>query len=422
MNSESGLPNHYVERRLEPLLKSALTEFKAVAIIGARQVGKSTLAKAVIGPGFDAAYLTLDNALLRDAANEDPVGFAGSLPNHAVVDEIQRAPELMLAIKERLDSDDSTGQLIVTGSADLGNMSRIKDTLPGRIIYLELWPFMQAEMEATKIDLVAALFSENPSFVSQRIEGREAYAERLVLGGYPGVRTLSPRGREQFFEGYVMSMVDHHLDGVAEVRDPAALGRLLKLIAARSGRLLNANGLAGALGRDQKTVQRYLKILSDLFIAFELPAWHSHLGQRLTKAPKLYVRDTGLLGYLTGADERAIIDDLAGDRAGMFVETFAVMELVRLAQLSSPAMRCYHYRDKAKREVDLLLERADGKVVAIEVKAASTVRSADFKTIRYLRENLGDKFVSGAVLHLGRDAVGFGKGLFALPLASLWSG
>lgn len=420
MNSESGLPRNYLERRLEPVLRAALTEFKAVAITGARQVGKSTLAKAVIGPGVDASYLTLDNALLREAANEDPVGFVGRLPRHAVIDEVQRAPELMLAIKERLDSDDSPGQLIVTGSADLRNMSRIKDTLPGRIIYLELWPFLQAEIEASEADLVTTLFSEDPTFGSQHIEGREPYAERVVLGGYPGVGALSARGKEQFFEAFVMSMVDHQLDGVAEVRDPEALARLLRLIAARSGRLLNANSLAGALGRDQKTVQRYLKILSDLFVAFELPVWHSNLGQRLTKAPKLYVRDTGLLAYLTGADQRAIIDDLAGDRAGMFIETFAVMELVRLAQLASPAVRCYHYRDKAKREVDLLLERADGKVVAVEVKAASTVRSTDFKVIRYLRENLGEKFVAGVVLHLGRDAVGFGEKLFALPLASLW--
>ena len=403
------------------MLRSALTEFKAVAITGARQVGKSTLAKAVIGPGFEAEYLTLDNALLRDAANADPVGFVERLPRHAVIDEIQRAPDLMLAIKERLDSDDSLGRLIVTGSADLRNMSRIKDTLPGRIIYLELWPFLQAEIEATDADLVTALFSNNPPFSSPGVEGREGYAEKVILGGYPGARTLSPRGREQFFESYVMSMVDHHLDGVAEVRDPEALARLLRLIAARSGRLLNANGLAGALGRDQKTVQRYLKILSDLFVSFELPAWHSNLGQRLTKAPKLYVRDTGLLAYLTGVDERAIIDDLGGDRTGMFIETFAVMELVRLAQLASPAVRCYHYRDKVKREVDLVLERADGNIVAIEVKASSTVRSTDFKAIRYLREKLGEQFVCGAVLHLGREAASFGESLFALPLASLWN-
>jgi len=337
-----------------------------------------------------------------------------------VIDEIQRAPGLLLPIKMRLDSDNTPGQFLLTGSANLLRLSSVPDTLPGRVEYVRLWPLSQGELHATAPTFVEELFEGRFPRLHDQPVGRRPLAEILTAGGYPEAQRRSRRGRTQFFESYVDSLIERDVQDVAEVREPLNFERVLRLIAARSGAILNVNGMASELSVTRPTVLRQIEILESLFIVRRLGAWHSNLGNRVVKSPKAYVVDSGLLTYLIGADEQRISDD--GGIAGAVVESFVAMELLRLAELSDHPPTLHHFRDRSRREVDILLERRNGDVCAVEVKAGATLRESDFAGLRYLRDRLGDRFKAGAIVYPGSQTLPFGERLAAVPIAGLWKG
>lgn len=287
----------------------------------------------------------------------------------AVIDEIQRAPGLLLPIKLRLDSDNTPGQFLLTGSANLLQLSSVPDTLPGRVEYVRLWPLSQGELHTTAPRFVDELFEGRFPRLHDQPIGRRPLAEILAAGGYPEAQRRSRRGRTRFFESYVGSLVERDVRDVAEVREPRNFERVLRLIAARSGAILNVNGMASELGVARPTVLRQIEILESLFIVRRLDAWHSNLGNRIVKSPKAYVVDSGLLAYLIGADEQRISDD--GGVAGAMFESFVAMELLRLAELSDHPPTLHHFRDSSRREIDIVLERRNGDVCAIDSATAS---------------------------------------------------
>lgn len=391
-----------------------------MALLGPRQAGKSTLVREIATSSHPARYMTLDDRDTLSSALADPVGFVAGIDAPVVIDEIQRAPELLLPIKMRLDSDDTPGQFLLTGSANLLRLSSVPDTLPGRVEYLRLWPLSQNELHSTTPTFVDNLFEGRFPQLDDQPVGREPYAELLAAGGYPEAQRRSPRGRTQFFESYVHSLVERDARDVAEIREPGNFGRVLELIAARSGAILNVNGIASELSIARPTVMRQLEILESLFIVRLLRPWHGNLGHRVVKSPKAYVVDSGLLAYLIGADEQRISDD--GGVAGAAVESFVAMELLRLAELSDHPPTLHHFRDRSRREVDIVLERRNGDVCAVEVKAGATLRESDFAALRYLRDRLGDRFKAGAIVYPGGQTLPFGERLAAVPIAGLWSG
>lgn len=389
-----------------------------MALLGARQVGKSTLALEVSRAEYPAAYLSLDDAGVARAARSDPVEMIASLSGPAVIDEIQRVPELLLAIKQRLDADDTPGQFLLTGSADLLTLPTVADALPGRVQYLRLWPFSQAELHGVDVSIVDSLFAGTfPQIVDAPV-GRRALAPILLKGGYPEAQRHSPRGLSRFFESYVASMLGRDLGDVANVRAPRDVDRVLRMIGARSGGILSINGVAGELDINRATVAKHVEILERLFLVRRLGAWRRNLGDRLVKSPKAYVVDSGLLAHLVGADESRIIDD--GGVAGAMLESFVAMELVRLAELAEQPLTIHHYRDQRKREVDVVLERHSGEVVGVEVKAGATPHSDDFSGLRYLRDKLGERFKAGALVYAGSRTLPFGDRLAAVPVSGLW--
>jgi predicted AAA+ superfamily ATPase len=397
----------------------ALAESRAVALLGARQVGKSTLALEIAHGGRGAKYISLDDPGTAASVRADPVESIAGLDAPAVIDEVQRAPELLLAIKQKLDRDDSPGQFLLTGSADLLTLPAIADTLPGRVRYLRLWPLSQAELRGSPASFVDLLFEGEPPAVDDAPVGRQAIAPMLVRGGYPEAQRLSVRGLGAFFESYVESLLSRDLDDVASVREPRNLDRVLRLIGARSGGILNVNGMATELGINRATVAKHVQILERLFLVRLLGAWGHNLGHRLVKSPKAYVVDSGLLGHLIGADEDRIAAD--GGLAGAVLESFVAMELVRHAELAERPLTIHHYRDQRQREVDVVLERHSGEVVGIEVKAGATPQSADFTGLRYLRDKLGERFKAGVLIHTGPRTLPFGDRLAAVPVSGLWS-
>lgn len=405
-------------RNVRPRILEALAESRAVALLGARQAGKSTLVTDIATNEHPARLISLDDEPTANAAREDPTGFVASIAGPAVIDEVQRVPSLLLAIKRRLDSDQTRGQFLLTGSASLLTLPTVADALPGRVQYVNLWPLSQGELRGARETFIDAIFDARfPPVAGARI-GRAAAANMLATGGYPELQGRSPRGRSDFFSSYIVSIVGRDLQDVANVRNVENIERLLYVIAARSGGLASFHGMATDLGVDANTVRAHTKILEDLFLAAKLGPWHTNLSSRQIKSAKLYIIDSGLLAFLIGANEQRIAED--APIAGAILESFVAMELSRQADWAEEPLRLFHYRDRQQREVDLILEHHGGDVAAIEVKAAATPTSGDFAGLRYLRDKLGARFKAGALIYLGADTLPFGDRLAAVPLSGLW--
>lgn len=391
-----------------------------MALLGARQVGKSTLVHELTKAEYPAEYITLDDPAAARAARADPTEMIANLRGPAVIDEIQRAPDLLLAIKVKLDSDNSRGQFLLTGSADLLTLPTVADALPGRVEYLRLWPFSQAELRGARSDFVDLVFAGQFPRVSDAPVGRRAIARSLLRGGYPEAQGQTMRGLTRFFESYVDSLLSRDLTDVANVREPAKVSDVLQMLAARSGAILSVDGIAKDLGISRVTVEKHLAVLERLFLVRRLRAWHRNLGAKLVKSPKVHVVDSGLLAHLTGADETRIAED--GAMAGAMLESFAAMELVRLAELCDQPPLVHHYRDHRQREVDIVLERRSGEIVGVEVKAGASPDADDFAGLRHLRDTLGERFKAGVLLYTGSQTIPFGDRIAAVPVSGLWQG
>jgi predicted AAA+ superfamily ATPase len=413
------MPGSFIERNVRATVVEALGEARAVCLLGARQVGKSTLARAIAEREHPARYLTLDDEATRQAAREDPTGFISRVSGPTVIDEVQRAPNLMLAMKERLDSDDRRGQFLLAGSANILTLPTIADALPGRVDYIRLWPFSQSELTGRRESFVDRLLAGEPPQIDDAAVGREAYAARIVTGGFPDAQSRSARGRTRFFDSYIASMLGRDLQDIASVRDTGNVERLLRLVAARSASLVSSRAVAGDLGVDHKTVAAQTRILENLFIVSQLRPWGVNLGGRQVKTPKLYVTDTGLLSHLTNASTTRLIED--GSFAGPIFETFAAMELARQCDWAESSPSLFHYRDKQQREVDVVLELGSGEVAGVEIKTAASIGAKDFVGLRHLRDKLGERFTAGVVLYTGRRTLSFGERLTAVPLCGLWA-
>lgn len=409
----------FIDRYLRPTVVEALGEARAVCLLGARQAGKSTLARAIADREHPAEYLTLDDEATRRSAREDPTGFIARISGSAVIDEVQRAPDLMLAIKERLDVSNARGQFLLAGSANLLTLPTIADALPGRVDYVHLWPFSQGELVGRRESFIDRLFAgEAPRIVNAEV-GRDAYAAQIVAGGFPDAQHRSPRGRARFFDGYISSILGRDLQDVASVRDAESVNRLLRVLAARSAMLTSSRGVASELDVDHKTVAAQTHVLENLFLVSRLQPWHVNLGSRQVKTPKIYMTDTGLLTHLTNLNTDGIVRH--PELAGSVFETFVAMELARQRDWAESPPTLFHYRDKQQREVDVVLELGSGEVTGVEVKTAASVHPRDFAGLRHLRDKLGTRFKAGVVLYTGKQTLSFGERLHAVPLCGLWA-
>jgi predicted AAA+ superfamily ATPase len=413
-------PTVLVARHAQCAVEAALADTRVVVLLGARQVGKSTLLEQVASTeGVGREVLTLDNQAVRSAATIDPAGFIATLETPVAIDEIQRVPELMTEIKLRVDRDQTPGQFAITGSANLLEMKQVKDSLAGRAEYLRLHPFSQGELLAHRESFIPGLANGSFPSVTSAPVGRKAHADILVRGGYPEVQGRASNRRPRFFESYVEGILERDLASLGDVADRAVVARLLQALGATSAAELNIERLGGSLGTPATTIRRHIELLEMLFLIRRVPAWSNNLLARSIKRPKVHVADTGLLAYLVGADERRIETDL--DLGGMFYETFVAMELHRQISWLDERPQLFHFRDRDQREVDIVIEHRDGSVSAVEVKSAATVHERDFRGLNHLKNKLGSKFKAGALLYCGANTVSFGDRLAAVPLSGLWA-
>jgi predicted AAA+ superfamily ATPase len=409
-----------IKRNLEGCIREALADTPVVLLNGARQTGKSTLSRALASDDWSARYLTLDDAGVLSAARSRPEDFVAGLDGPTVLDEVQRAPELFVALKATVDRTRTPGRFLLTGSADVMMLPRVSESLAGRMEIHTLWPLSQGEIEGVRERFVDSLFSGRPLAPPDRSEAltRDGIIERVLAGGYPeALDRREPRRRRAWFGSYLNAILQRDVREISNIEGLADLPRLLALLAARVGSLLNFAELSRSSGLPQSTLKRYMTLLEMTFLVDYLHAWSGNLGKRLTRSPKLLLCDTGLAAYLLGLDEG--VDGYPTSFGGL-LENFVAMEVRKQIAWSHVQPRMYHFRTQANQEVDLLLEDARGRVVGIEVKASASVGDRDFRHLAFLAEELGDRFVRGVVLYTGAEALSFGPRLLALPLGALW--
>ena len=407
-----------IRRNLTVPLLEALSDTPVVLLNGARQVGKSTLVQS-LAPDYPAQYLTLDDATVLAAASGDPAGFLAGLAGPVILDEVQRAPGLFLAIKADVDRDRRPGRYLLTGSADVFLLPRIAESLAGRMEVLTLWPLSQGEIEGVRETFVDALFESKLQAPAVPRLDRGEMLDRALVGGYPELleRTSETR-RRAWFGSYTTTILQRDVRDLSSIEDLTSLPRLLSLLAVRSATLLNYAELSRSSGLPASTLKRYFALLEATFLVRLLPAWSENLSKRLVKSPKLLLTDTGLLAAALGLSRERL--DEEPRLVGPLLESFVLMEIRKQATWSETRPELFHYRTQTGQEVDLLLEDARGRIAGIEVKASATVQERDVRTLLDLAETLGKRFVRGVVLYTGERAVPFSEKVAALPMAALW--
>ncbi|MGE4425673.1 MAG: ATP-binding protein [Solirubrobacteraceae bacterium] len=408
-----------IPRLLRTKVVDALQDTRVVVLLGARQCGKSTLVEAIADNEHPAGVVSLDDAASRALAIDDPVGFVAGLRTPVVIDEVHRAPDILLEIKRQVDRDQAPGRFLLTCSANLLTTSTVADALTGRAEYLRLWPLGQSEIEGSPASLIPTLFAGRLPRLDAQPTTIAAYAERIVAGGFPAARRRSPARRDAYFASYIDTVLQRDLGSIASVGDVGDVARTLRAIAADSAGQVVLDRIGTTLGISHPTIKSYVDLLETLFLVRRVPAWSDNRLTRVVRRPKTYVVDSGLLAHLLGADATRLSGD-PGIRGSM-LETFVAMEILRQADALDLPPRLHHYRDRDGREVDLVVERNDGSIVAIEVKATASPRGKDFSGLRYLRDRADDRFRSGILLYTGERTIAWGDRLAAVPVSALWS-
>ena len=404
----------YLPRRASQLVIEALQDTRVVVVNGARQTGKSTLAELALAGLDDARARFLDDPATRSSAQSDPVRFVrhdGTL----LIDEVQRVPDLWLAIKNEVDRDPRPGRFLLTGSARLLGLASLPDALPGRSETIELWPLSQGEIDSRPDGFVDAVFARGSQLpTANGVLRRRDYIARALRGGYPeSLRREQPRRRARFFENYIADLLARDVKQVAHIERSGDMRRLLSLLAAQTSGLVNYSRLAGELAITAPTVKSYVEILETIYLVRLVPAWSANLTTRAVATPKVMFVDSGLAGFLTaGGTGDAIV--------GGLIENFVLGEIARQLTWSEISARLFHYRDRDQVEVDAVLEDNGGNIVGIEVKASETARTDDFAGLRHLQQKLGDRFVAGIVLYCGAQTLPFGRDLVCMPISALW--
>lgn len=411
--AEKTLYPRFARRRLE----EALTDTPVVLVHGPRQSGKTTLAR-MVGDEAGYDYITFDDDVQLAAAQADPVGFVADLPEKTVLDEVQRAPGLFLALKSAVDRDRRPGRFVLTGSANVLLVPKLADSLAGRMEILRLHPLSQDELARKESGFLDILFKGQ--FRNRRMKRLgPALAEKIVAGGYPAALERSvPRRRATWYRDYIDTLVQRDVRDLARISSLRALPRLLALAAGQTARIVNVSEMASAFQLTRPTIRDYVILLERIFLLEYLAPWYSSRLKRLVKKPKLHLTDTGLASALLGVDA----DNLAKDRTllGQLLETFVYQELRRQASWNDRPITFYHFRDKDGVEVDVVLEHGAREVVGVEVKAAATVMATDFRGLKKLKNAVGDRFSVGVVLYDGESFAGFGDRLYAVPIRALW--
>ena len=402
-------------RLIEARIAEALADTPVVLVAGPRQAGKTTLVRQMATQGM--RYLTLDDELTLLSARADPVGMVRSL-DRAIIDEIQRAPQLLLAIKKSIDEDRRPGRFLLTGSANLMALPAVADSLAGRMETLTLLPLSQSELYGNTANWIDAAFSGRLLKVAMSVVGA-ALVEAVLRGGYPeAISRTDARRRTVWARQYIDAIIQRDVRDVASIDKLDQLPRFLRSLAQVSGQMCNYTHLGGQVGLDSKTAARYVGVFEQMFLLKRVEVWARNRLKRVVKTPKLQFVDAGLLATLLDLGPAEVQQDHS--RFGNVLETFAYGELLKHITTAEDDYRLLYYRDVDMFEVDVVIENAAGQLIGVEIKAAATVKASDLHGLKKLAGVAGDQFKMGVLLYDGTETMPLGDRLWAAPLSTLW--
>jgi predicted AAA+ superfamily ATPase len=420
---DNTVNQNLIRRNVEKLIRETISDTPVTVIQGARQVGKSTVTSIVTNQ-IDSKMLSLDNPNTLLAAKVNPLDFVNQYrTGMLVIDEVQLCPELMRVIKLSVDEDRRPGKFLLTGSADLLHITGANESLAGRAETVKLYPFSQGELRSKTEDFITKLLSGDIGETLARVKGitRDEYISLVVAGGYPDAIKRDAHRRKAYFRNYLTSVIDHdaaQLSGLAHINK---LNDVLKVLSARtSGELVQAH-VATLTQIPETSIHAYVRLLKDLSLIHELPAWGRNLTKRAVGRSKVSIIDTGHAGYLNGFQAETLGDLTQGEAFGALLETFVVSELFKQQTWSDTDYALYHYRDREKREVDIVVELSNGKIIALEVKAKASLANRDLLGIRRIKDVVGDRFICGIILHSGNETHAFERDIYSTPINALWA-
>ncbi|HUA93385.1 MAG TPA: ATP-binding protein [Terracidiphilus sp.] len=351
-----------------------------------------------------------------------PKGFVAGLTMPVTLDEIQHVPELFPVIKAAIDRRRRSGHFLLTGSANAMLLPKLSESPAGRMEVLTLWPFSQGEFHDIKETFVDALFSGRPVAWQGKLSPmrRDELLATVLAGGYPpALARQSAARRDAWFQSYAMTMLQRDVRDLANIDDVTAVPRLLSVVAARAGGLLNFADLSRTMALPQTTLKRYFALLEATFLVQPLRPWARNIGKRVIQTSKVYLNDTGLLAAVLGITRDRLKAE--GALAGSLVENFVLMELRKQSAWSNAQPELFYWRTASGQEVDIVLEDRAGRLTGIEVKAAATLGPQDVRGLQAMAAAAGKSWVRGVVLYTGAEVVPFAANLHAVPISRLWS-
>ncbi len=411
-----------ISRRITGVVESLSKEEPVVALQGPRAVGKTTLLRA-IAKSEGVHVVDLDEVATREAAAADPATFVSG-PPPVCIDEYQHVPAILDAIKAELNRDSSPGRFIITGSTRHDALPRAAQALTGRLHLVTVYPFSQGEIGGSRENMVEVLFEKASRMVTPEPSrtNREEYVRRVTIGGFPMALGRSDTARNRWFDNYITLSLERDVVDLSKIRQKRALPGLLSRLAGQTAQMLNMAAAAGSVGLKADTAENYTKLLEAVFLVHRLPAWGKSLRARAVATAKLHVVDSGLAARLLrlSPGKLARREPTSLQEFGHLFETFVVSEVLKQVSWMDGVAGCGHWRTHDGAEVDLVVERDDGGIVGIEIKAGSRVLDKDLTGLRILKDELGDAFVAGAILHTGPRAYTVEERIHVLPADRLW--
>ncbi len=398
-------------------IEQLMRERRILLLCGPRQCGKTTLARQL--ESHSAEYRTLDDDTLREAASNDPQGFIKRRAKTLIIDEVQRVPALLSAIKKAVDENTTPGQYLLTGSTNIQSLPTVRESLAGRIAKIRLRPLVQGEIERTASGFIESAFKQTFSR-GHTYYDRDAVLEFAFRGGFPEPMLLQDRGRRRWHIDFVNAILERDLNEITRIHRKNAMRELVHTLAAWSGKFLDLSAIGSGLSIRRPTIESYINALETLYMVERVYPWTKTDYARVGKQNRLFMVDSGLMTSLLGWKMEQV--RLDSDRSGKLIETFAFNEIMAQVDSGDGRYELFHYRDREKREIDFLIEREDGVLLGIEVKAGSAVEKKDFNHMQWFQKNLARNgaFI-GIILYTGEFPASFGNNLWAVPFSLLWS-
>ncbi|HCA42352.1 MAG TPA: hypothetical protein DEP28_03785 [Bacteroidetes bacterium] len=403
------------KRNIEANLITALKDTPVILLNGARQSGKTFLLKEMVRKNLISEYITLDNIEPFTVASREPEDFLNSFKGSVILDEIQRIPEIFVSIKANVDKKRTPGKFILSGSADIFQLPKLTDSLAGRIEVHTLYPLSQMEINNKKGSFVDHIFSKNTQWNSLPKVSRKKIFSSIFRGGFPSVQNKPLYRLYDWFGSYVNTIIQRDIRDISKIEKHSDLPGILELLASRTMQLYNNAAISSSLKLPQTTMTRYIKLLRMVYLVDFLRPYARNVTKRISKAPKLYFTDTGVISFLLN-----LSSSFDNPFRGQIFENFVIMEIIKQISWSKVKPKVYFYRDLNGNEVDLILELRGGDLIAIEIKASTSVKPKDFDSLKLLKSQVGNRFLKGFVIYMGDNIYPYDKNIFSLPVNALW--